>query len=176
MDRIDGTLPVVHQTTFLDWPKMRGDMGHTQSPSLPRPPSVSCSVAQAYLCDLGVSVLKCLGCVALQQDSGPVARPRFPWQCPTLGLSRGPHKPLECLKNTTLQANIQTASPRRQLSIGATGKSFQSRVLIFSSENRWPPLQSSPSALFFPFPPPLSLQSQAESELRFQYFHFFPVL
>lgn len=32
-------------------------------------------------------------------------------------------------------------------------KILSEHVLIFSSENRWPPLQSSPSALFFPFPP-----------------------
>lgn len=63
--------------------------------------------------------------VAPHQALGPEARLGLPWQCPTPGLPRGHHKPLECLRNPTAQASIQTTSPRQPLSLRATGKSFQ---------------------------------------------------
>jgi hypothetical protein len=86
------------QTTLLIAPRKWAAAGHTHP--LPfHSPSVLAAQQSGH--------------VALQQAPGPVARLGLPWQWPTLGMSHGPHKPLECLRNTTLQASIQTASPRQ---------------------------------------------------------------
>lgn len=110
-------------------------------------------MAQAYLCDLGVSVLRCLGRTALQTEFWPSGQAEVPmampypwtvsWAPQATGMSQKYHpsgKHPNCLSQTA----TLNWSNRKILS---------ERVLIFSSENRWPPLQSSPSALCFPFPP-----------------------
>lgn len=146
----------------LDWPRMWADVSHTQLSPLPCPSSV---VAQwirllfVTLDVLGSQPMKCPGHVALHQDPGLVARPWFPWRCPTLGLSHGPpqatgmsqkYHPSGKHPNRLSQTAVLNSSNRKILS---------ERVLIFSLENRWPPSQSSPSTLLYPFssPPPLSL-------------------
>lgn len=87
--------------------------------------TASLALAAPWPTEARVHAQQLLCHVALHQALGPEARLGLPWQCPTPGLPREPHKPLECLRNPTLQASIQTTSPRQPLSLRAAGKSFQ---------------------------------------------------
>lgn len=136
----------------LDWPRTWVDVGHTQPSSLPRPSSVGCSVDQAYLCDvLSAQPMKCPGYVASAPGSWPsdqamvaMAMP-YPWTVSwapqATGMSQKYH-PSGKHPNRLSQTAALNSSNRKILS---------ERVLILSLETRWPPWQSLPSALLYPF-------------------------
>lgn len=114
-------LPEAYQPTLPIGPEP-GLQGIPLSP-FHGPLGLGCPLGQQSLGSMpSIASLPCWPCTRFL---APEARLRLPWQCPTPGLPPGPHKPLECLRNPTLQASIQTASPRQPLSSQATGKSFQ---------------------------------------------------